>query len=65
MAPIRLRARLLTTISEVSNLTASLLLVEIGSERRDINKGIIACSSDSRLRSTDNRRNPQMLNASE
>lgn len=49
LAPIRLGARLLTTISEVSNLTAPLLLVEIGSELRDINKSIIACSSDSRL----------------
>jgi len=44
----------------VSNLTVP-FLVEIGSERRDINKSIIACPSDSRLRRAANRRTPRCL----
>ncbi len=46
-------------ISEVSNMTAPLLLVEIGSERRVINKSTIACSNDSRL--CCQQETPQML----
>lgn len=62
LAPIRLHARLLTYLSEVSNMTAPLLLVEIVSERR-VNKSTIACPNDSRL--CCQQETPQMNNASE